>query len=253
MIIVGAMSLASLAYFAWSMVSEFLIRPTAPLELSCGEYLRMLDARWLKLTGCVLDTERMVLESDAGDFEPFSNRVKGISSKLYAAPPNWVAAWAPMRSPGAPPATRVVYRLSTPDLMKWLNAFERGNEVQRAKWMENPVQLRRVETPGLLTGQVKKPENPNVRTAFGTSATGSMMVMIPGTWPGPQLPVLGVIAGLLGFFGCAFAFRVATRSPRLDEATAEQLANTMSTADVKLEIGELEALRREERQNSRGK
>jgi hypothetical protein len=253
MIIVGAMSLASLAYFAWSMVSEFLIRPKAPLELTCAEYLRALDPRWIKLTGCVLDTERMVLESDAGDFEPFSNRVKGMSSKLYATTPTWVAAWAPMRAPGTPPVTRVLYRLSTPDLMKWLNAFERGDEAQRAKWMENPVQLRRVETPGLLSGQVKKPENPGVRMAFGTSATNSLLVMIPGTWPGPELPVLGVIAGLLGLFGAAFAFRSATRSPRLDDATAEQLAHTMSTADVKLEIGELEALRREERQNSRGK
>ncbi|HEY1088809.1 MAG TPA: hypothetical protein VGE37_13990, partial [Archangium sp.] len=118
------------------MVNEFFIRPSAPLETNCLNFLHNLDQRWLHLTGCVVDVDRMVLESDAGDFEPFSNRVQGVSSKLYAAPPNWVAAWAPLRTPGGPAVVRVAYKISSPDLMKWLNTFERADEAQRKKLME---------------------------------------------------------------------------------------------------------------------
>lgn len=243
----GVASLALLGFFAWTMVSTFILRPNEPFDGYCELWLKSPEAQWLKLSGCVLDVDRLVLESEGGDFESFANRRQGLSTKLYETPPTWTAAWAPVRTAGGANVIKAAYRLASPELMKWINSVEQADEARREKLLADPVQLRRVTTPGVIMGHAEKPPHEGLRKAWGAAASAGLLIVLPGTPPPPEVPVPGLLAGLLGLMIAAWVLRTSTQSPRLDEPTPEQLASTMNTSDVKLELGALEELRREER------
>ena len=133
--------------------------------------------------------------------------------------------------------------------MKWVNALERADEREKERMWADPVLLRRLSRPGLLPGHAERPATEDLQKAFGNAASGGMLAVIAGPAPVPTMPAQGILAGLAGFFLLALAARSATRTTagHLYEASAEQTMTQANVSDVKLEIGALEELRREER------
>ena len=236
-------SFAALGFCAYSVVTTWVYPTNAPLKGVCDAWLERPVSRWLSLSGCVLDVDLVVIESDQGDFETLANRQRGLSMKPYPESPNWVAAWIPVRTQSASSGTvRAVYRLESPDLMKWINELERADGQKKDRMWADPSLVRRLSRPGVLTGRGDKSTNEGVRKAFGSAAAANMFVVLAGEPPPASMPTAGILSGLLGLVLLGYA----TRLRSIQQATAEQQITGLSVSDVKLEIGALEELRREE-------
>lgn len=253
LVLAGVLSLVLLGFCAWSLVTTWVIRPDAPLNAACDLWLSQPEPRWVVLKGCVLDVDLVIVESDQGDFETLSNRQQGLSLKPYSSPPQWVAAWFPVRTEWQGSGlVRAAYRSESQDLLKWINTLERADERQKQRMWEDPVLLRRHSRPGVLPGRAGKPESESLQKAFGSAAQASLLAIVPGTPPPTTVPAEGIFAGLAGLAMLAWVMRAATRnSPQ--ELTAEQALAQLNTRDVKVEIGALEELRAEERRQRRRK
>jgi hypothetical protein len=254
LVIAGVVGLVLLGFCAFSLVTTYVIRPDAPLKTGCDVWLNHLEPRWVVLSGCVLDVDLVVVESDAGDFEKLANRQKGLSLKPYPVPPTWVAAWIPVRTElqGAG-LVRAAWRTESQDLLKWVNALERADERQKERMWADQTLLRRFSRPGVLPGKAGRPESETLQKAFGSSAAASLLAVLPGTAPPPEVPAVGIFAGLAGLVLLVYVIRSATRPAHLDEATVAQALTQVNVSDVKLELGALEQLRDEERQQRKRK
>lgn len=245
-VLLGVLSAALLGFFGWSVFVALVVRPDAPIEGSCDRWLGKPEPKWLLLSGCVLDVDDAVLESEAGDFELLVNRAKGLSTKLREGVPRWTATWVPVKSQWSGGLIKAVFRVESPELMRWVNALEAADEGKRARLWADQSLLQRIERPGVLSGRAEKATHDGLQKTFGAAATAGLLVVVPGRAPPPSVPFAGLLAGVLGAALALFTLRQVTRSPHLDEATAEQLARQLGTSDVKLELGALEDLRREE-------
>lgn len=241
-------ALLLLGYAAYSVLTTWVYPRNAPLKGRCDAWLDSPQARWIMLSNCVLDVNLLVLESAEGDFETLANRKEGLSSRPYPAPPNWVAAWIPITSEwtGSSGLVRAAYRLESQDALKWLNDFERADERKKEKMWADPVPIRRLSRPGVLPGKADKPATESLMKVFGPRASPNLMAVIAGDPPPLDPPYLGIFAGLIGFGVLAYASR-----KRGDDLTAEQLITNLNVSDVKVELGALEELRREERASKR--
>jgi hypothetical protein len=235
-----------LGYCVYAVLTTWVYPSNAPIKGDCGNWLESPQARWVALKGCVLDVDQLVLESEEGDFETLDNRREGLSSKLYAAPPSWVAVWIPIKTQrkGASGLVRAVYRLESKDALEWVNEFERADERKKEKMWEDPAPIRRLSMPGVLPGKADKPSTESLMKLFGSRASPNLLAVIAGDPPPLEPPVLGILCGILGLLGLAYA----TRRPPGDELSAEQLITNVNVSDVKLELGALEELRREQRE-----
>lgn len=223
-----------------------------PVKGPCSSWLEQPSARWLSLTGCTLGVDELVLESDAGDLETLANRREGLATRPYENPPRWVAAWAPVATLGQrKELVRAVFRLEGSDLVAWLNAFERADERKREAMWADPVVLRRVAAPGVLAGRASKPATDAVQKAFGPRASAALLVVTPGEPPAPALPAWAAGALLLALGLSWLAWREFSQLSRGHAPTPEQAITNANVRDVKLELGELEALRREEAERRR--
>lgn len=218
-----------------------------PLAGGCESWLEQPTARWLALRGCTLGVDELLLESDAGDLETLANRREGLATKPYDRPPRWVAAWAPVATLGQRgQLIRAVFRLESRDLVAWLNTFEQADERRRELMWADPVVLRRLAAPGVLAGQALKPTSDAVQKAFGARASAALLTVLPGEAPPPSLAPWAV-AALLGAVVLSWlAWRELGASARGHAPTAEQEITNVNVRDVKLDLGALEELRREE-------
>jgi hypothetical protein len=234
-----------LGYAAYEVVTTWVYPRNAPLKGPCDAWLDSPQARWVSLKGCVLDVDQIVLESDEGDFETLENRKEGLSFKPYPTPPNWVAAWIPIKSEwqGNYGLVRAVYRLESKDALKWLNDFERADERKKEKMWEDPTPIRRLSRPGVLPGKADKPSTESLMKAYGPRASPNLMAVIAGDPPPLGPPTLGILSGILGVAALAFVTR---KRPGAD-LSAEQLITNVNVSDVKLELGALDEIREEER------
>ncbi len=240
-----ASSLFSFAgYGAWL---TWLSGEGRPLKAPCEAWLAQPTARWLALQGCLLAVDDLLLESEAGDLETLANRRHGISTTLSERPPRWVAAWAPVTSLDLRGrAVRALFRLESKDVVAWLNAFEQADDRRREAMWADPVVLRRVATPGLLAGEAVKPTTDALYKALGTRGSVGLLTVLPGEPPPRALPAWAILSVLGGLGLSWLAWRFFNQSARGDEPTAEQVITSVGVGDVKVDLGELEALRREE-------
>lgn len=227
-----------------------------PLDGPCDLWLDKPEPRWLALKGCTLDVDTLLLESAEGDLETLANRRAGLGSKPYTSPPRWVAAWAPVSSlTYRGRQIRAAIRLEGRDLLAWLNTFEAVDEARREAMWADPVVLRRLATPGVLAGEATRPPGDALLKAWGAKASSTLLTIKPGEKPPPELPAWAIAAAFLGLGLSWVAWRQlgAAQHRSLLEQSAQQLATGVNTRDVKLELGALEELRREEEQARRAR
>jgi hypothetical protein len=243
------LGLVLLGFCTYSVITTWVYPKDAPLKGHCNAWLERPAARWLRLQGCVLDVDLAIVESAEGDFEKLVNRQKGLSLKPYPVPPNWVAAWLPVRTETLGTGlVRAAYRIDSPDLLKWINTLERASEREKERMWADPAVLRRFSRPGLLPGKAEKPQTEALQKAFGAAASANLLAVYAGDPPPPSAPTLGILSGLLGLGLLGFVVR-----KRSAAATPEQELTNINVSDVKLEIGALEELRAEERKGKRNK
>ena len=172
--------------------------------------------------------------------------------KPYPVAPHWVALWIPVRTQGSGAGlVRAVYRLESNDTLKWVNTLESAHEREKERMWADPMPIRRLSSPGVLSGHAEKPSSEALQKAYGSAASATLLAILQGAPPPQSAPTLGLLAGLLGLMVLGFFFRSVGRSPLLAEATAEQQITQVNVSDVKLEIGALEELRDEERRQQR--
>ena len=240
-----------LGFCAYSVITTWVFPGNALLKASCDGWLERPEKRWVALEGCVLDVDLVVVESDEGDFEKLSNRQRGISMKPYPVPPNWVAAWIPVRADGGGGGVvRAAYRLESKDVLKWINTLERADEREKERMWEAPALIRRLSRPGVLPGHAQKPMSEGLQKAYGSGASANLVAIIAGAPPPPTAPSAGILAGLVGLVMLGYFIR--SRSAA-EGANAAQQITTANVSDVKLEIGALEELRDEERRDERNR
>ncbi len=246
-VLAAVSSLSLLGFCVYSVVTTWVYPKNLPFKGDCDSWLENPTPRWVALKGCVLDVDLVILESDQGDFEKLSNRQQGLSLKPYPVSPQWIAAWIPIRTEwmGTGPA-KALYRLESQDLMKWVNKLERADDREKERMWVDPLPVRRLSKPGLLTGKAGKPSTEGLQKALGTAGSVNLLAVIEGELPPVTTPVPGLLAGLLGLLTLVFVARRAGRHTT-DALTAEQQITRVNLSDVKLEIGALEELREEER------
>lgn len=250
-VVVAILSLCLLGFCAYSVVTTWVYPANASLKTHCDNWLERPVARWVSLKQCVLDTDLVMLESDQGDYETLVDRKNGLSKKPYPMPPNWVAMWIPIRSEQMGSGlVRAVYRLESKDALKWINKLERADDPEKERMWADAAPIRRLSRPGVLPGKADKPTGGALQQALGAAASNNLLVVVAGDPPPTEPPAFGILAGLLGLVGLGYATR--KRSP-LGDATAEQQITQVNVSDVKLEIGALEELRREERSKRRNR
>ncbi|MFT3709305.1 MAG: hypothetical protein QM817_16825 [Archangium sp.] len=225
-----------------------------PTDVMCADFLRSPREGWFKVKGCVLDVNAMVLESANGEFESLDNRRKGISSKLYDGTPVWVAALIPMTTVMDRGARRAALRSESADLLKWVNAHEVADDLKREKMWDDPSVLNRMAHPSLLVGRAEKPDGDLVPRAFGPAASVNLHVFRVEAPPEQMhVSVVITIALVILLAGIVLVIRF-TRGPRNDgDLTPEQVTARNIIGSTKVELGALEELREEERQEQRKK
>ena len=250
LVLAAISTVLSLGFCVYSIVTTWVFPGDRPLKTQCDNWLDHPTPRWVSLSGCVLDVDQVIVQSAEGDFEKLVNRQKGLSMKPYPSTPVWVAAWAPVRTEWMGSGlVRAAYRLESKDLLTWINTLERADEREKERMWADPVALRRLSRPGVLPGHAEKPTGEGLQKALGSAAVANLLVVNPGEPPPPRLPTFGILSGLAGLALLVFLVR---RRPA-DEPTAEQQITRLNVSDVKLELGALEELRAEEREERRNR
>lgn len=223
-----------------------VLRPEPVEDGPCAKYLERPKQRWVKLSGCRLQIDELLV-ANADAVERFADRTEGLSRTLYTSAPVWTHVYAPVATgdPDDRRPVRVVFRLADADILKWINAVERADEAQKKKLLDNQALLLRVATPGLLTGQATRGPNAEaLQETLGTQAQAGLLVIEPGTPPAPELPWPAALAGLSGgAVLLASLIRLLQKSPPSDPAAE---LTRLDVSDVKLSLGELDAMRQEE-------
>ena len=246
-IVSGLIGLLLVGFCLVSGGIAFFLKPDAALQGPCQSFLAHPKERWVKLSGCRLQVDDLLV-SNADAVERFADRAEGVSRTLYAQPPQWTHAWAPVTtgSPDDRRAVRAVYRLADADVLKWVNAIERADEAQRKRLLQNQQVLLRVALPGLLVGHaVRSPEAEVLQEALGTSAQPGLLAIEPGTPPPVEVPGPAVAAGIAGALLLLWTLTRLFRRPTVADAAAD--AAPVDVSGVKLSLGELDAMRQEER------
>ena len=246
-VLAAVSSLALLGFCVYSVVTTWVYPKNPPFKGGCDDWLVNPGPSWVGLKGCVLDVDLVIVESDQGDFEKLINRKNGVSLKPYPGPPNWIAAWIPIRALGLSSGpVKAMYRLESKDTMKWINTLERADEREKERLWADPAPIRRLSRPGLLSGKADKPTSEGLQKVLGPGGAVNVLVVIAGDPPPKTTPIPGLFAGLTGLSVLVFVARRVGRH-RVDELSAEQQITRVNVSDVKLELGALEELRREER------
>ncbi|MEW5738282.1 MAG: hypothetical protein AB1938_05115 [Myxococcota bacterium] len=223
-----------------------LIRRDPVVTGACTQYLDRPKEHWVKLSGCRLQIDDLLVANAEG-VERFADRAEGLSRVLHSTTPVWTAVYAPVATgnPDDRRPVRVVYRLADADVLKWINAVERADEAHKKRMLDDQKILLRVASPGLLMGEARRvPEAEVLQAALGTQAQAGLLIIEPGTPPTPEWPWLALLAGLAGGAVLLWSLLRVFQRPHSTDPAAE--LTKVDVSDVKLSLGELDAMRQEE-------
>lgn len=244
LVLVGIVGLMLVGFCFFGGGLTLIVHPVPVEEGTCARYLERPKERWVKLTGCRLGIDDLLL-ANADGVERFADRAEGLSRVLHAQPPVWTELYVPLTTglPDDQRAIRVMYRLADRDVLKWVNAIEQADEAQRKRLLEGRSMLLRIASPGLLLGHASRgPVADVLQQALGTEAQAGLLVIEPGPVPVPEFPFPAVLAGLVG--GTLLLW---TLTRFLRRTPADALAqDTVDVSGVPLSLGELDAMRRDE-------
>jgi hypothetical protein len=225
----------------------FKLFVTTQIEVSsCAAYTRQPALGQVELDSCGLDLNEMLLVAEGGEIEKFSMRRKGLSMHPLSNV-RWAHAYAPVLDPqNVLDRTRVLYDVTSPELLQFLNAFERANESAKQKMFENSVLLQRMGKTVTLMGRAQKPELfEDLQAVLGNSGSPFLVLVKPGL-PQPSPPVAWdtLFIAVLGL--ACFAYAV-FRRPTSDAAFESQMA---PADEALLKLGQLDELKRDENHKS---
>jgi hypothetical protein len=228
-----------------------VLRPQPVVDGPCTAYLERPKERWVRLTGCRLQIDELLVANEEG-VERFADRARGLSRALHATTPVWTRVYAPVATgnPDDRRPVRVVYRLTDGDVLTWVNAVERAEDAQKKRLLDDQRVLLRVSAPGLLMGQARRPlEAEALQAALGTQAQAGLLVIEPGAPPTFEWPWLALVVGFAGMLGVVWSLGQLLRRPHASDPAAE--LTRVDVSDVKLSLGELAALKEEEAQRKK--
>jgi hypothetical protein len=225
----------------------FKLFATTQIEVnSCSAFTRQPTLGQIELDSCGLDLNEMLLVSEGGEIEKLSMRRKGLSMHPLSNV-QWAHAYAPVLDPqNVLDRTRVLYDVTSPELLQFLNAFERANESAKQKMFENPVLLRRMEKTVTLMGRAQKPELfEDLQAVLGNSGSPFLVLVKPGL-PQPSPPIAWdtLFIALLGL--ACFAYAI-LRRPTSDPEFESQMP---PADDAMLKLGQLDKLKTDETHKS---
>lgn len=251
-LLVGIVGLVLVGFCLFGGGLALVVHPEPVADGLCDSYLQRPKPRWLKLQGCRLQVDQLLVGNAEG-VERFSDRAEGVSRVLHASTPVWTQVWAPVATgrPDDRRPVRVVYRLNDPDLLEWINAVERADEAGRARLLEKQTLLLRVATPGLLMGRAERsPEAARLQEALGTQAQAGLLVVEPGPLPEREFPLPAFLSGVTG--GLLLVWTLFQLGRRSGHVAPGDVA-TVDVSKVPVALGELDALRQEEAEERRRK
>lgn len=207
----------------------------ASRSLDCGQFVAAPNEGWVRLEGCVLDFGAALLVDGAGRFERLDDRLEGLWRQLPEGEVRWAQVLVPVqpREQRAQPV-RLVVALTDADLLAWVNALEQTSGQARAQVLRRRAVVDRLTAPGQLIVQV-------TREAGGEAV--QRFLLHPGTPPQAEVPGWAVLLGGLG--AAALLWALARRGAPVSRSAPG--APPIDLSGVKVELGELEALRSEER------
>ncbi len=221
------------AYFAWV---TWALPSAENKSVACAAWFSRPQPHWVRLSACELDFERAVVESRNGEFETLANRRKGLSAQLYTEPPVWVTVWIPVQEEQFPGATvRAAYRLSSHELVNWVNEIERADEALKEQLWADPVPFRRLARLTVLEGYAEKGAPIGLARAFGMAGSPLLWAIVPGEPPARKFPLLAHLVGACGVAVLIFEIRRYARKKRDVQLKIEN--------EEELELGALQELR----------
>jgi hypothetical protein len=162
----------------------------------------------------------------------------------------WTTIYAPI-TPRLKPAeapgrlVRAVIAITDHDALDFVNSLERApTQREREHLLERPRQLDRLSHPPLLAGKASHlPAGARVQRVLGTISAPTLTVLEPHAVPPAAVSGLAFFAGAFGLFMVLMGVRTINQRSR----SVVDDAQVINTSDVRVEVGELAALREEER------
>ncbi len=249
-VLLPLLGLVLIGFCVESTVVEYASARTRASPIPCGVFVDQPMEEWVTLAGCNLDFEDAVLSDGAELYERYSDRRQGLSHSLKVDEPTWKVIYAPMSNrypkqgePGH--AVRAVAAITDRDALAYVNAVERAKtQRDRDRLLEKSRELDRlVAVPQLVGHGEKCPEAERVQRVLGSLSAPTLVVLKPGSVPEPAVSGLAFFSGAFGLFMMLMGVRQINR--RAQSAVDE--VQVVNTSDVRVEVGELAALREEER------
>lgn len=233
----GVMGLLFVAFALLLGGWAYLFGAAPPSPRTCGAFLHRPTSGWVNLTGCRFDVDETLVSGPDG-VEALNDRAHGLSRALLGPSPRWSDVYVPVSTgmPGDARPVAVMAHLTDPDVLAWVNRIEAADEAGRLRLYEEPGVLLRLAQPGVLTGRTERSALADtLQVALGPRGRVGLLVLEPGPLPEREFPGVAVVLALIGLGLMSFS-AFGGGPPR-----SEQLVDS-----GELELGALEALRREE-------
>ncbi len=250
--VLGVLGLSGVGFCLFSTFVAFAINQVWKAPLQCDTFIEHPVEDWVTLVGCRLDFDEAVL-IDGENVERLADRKIGLAHSLQPAGFEWKTIMVPVKSPhNLIRPSRVVWPITDGDALAWVNAIERSaTEEERKRLGTQTKVIDRLATPARMTGRGERGAKADqVQRVLGREGMAGLLVLQPGVIPPPQVPAAGFFLGVLGAIAFGFGVKGFGQRKPLGASAGAELTNA-DVSGVKVEIGELEALRREEAQERR--
>jgi hypothetical protein len=250
--ILGAIGLSGLGFSLLSIFAAVGAHRVRQAPVECDSFIARPAEAWVTLVGCRLDFDDAVL-MDGTNVERLSDRKVGIAHSVQPRGFEWTTMVVPVKAPNALiRPSRVVTPITDVDVLAWVNAIERATTVEERERLSSQTKLiDRLASPTRITGHGERgPLADAVQRVLGREGMAGLVVLRPAEIPGVEVPDLGILTGVLGLIAIAIAIAGLGRARALGSSIEADLTNA-DVSGVKLEIGELEALRREQERERR--
>lgn len=249
-LLVPLLGLLLIGFCVQSTFMEWTAAMARTTPVDCHFFTDQPLEEWITLSGCNVVFEDAVLSDGADVFERYADRREGLSRSLHDTQPVWTTIYAPIaprikpvEAPGH--AVRAVIAITDHDALDFVNSLERApTQREREHLLERPRQLDRLSHPPLLAGKASRlPVGERVQRVLGAISAPTLTVLEPGTVPPAAVSGLAFFAGAFGLFMVLMGVRTINHRSR----SVVDDAQVINTSDVRVEVGELAALREEER------
>ena len=217
---------------------EYTVARARQVPQNCEDFAAHPIPGWVTLDGCQLDFDGALVGDEEG-YERLFDRVDGISRTLHDAPPTWREVLVPLSSATQQGPARVVVAIADPDVLGWLNGLERASDSERARQLKGRMVIQRWRNIARLQAEGVK-DHGELQRVVGRAGVPGMILLRRGVVPPAAVPPEAMAFGLAGLGALLWAW--IARGRRRGFAAG----NENDVSDVKLKLGELEALRRQE-------